>query len=89
MPVPKRKRSRARRDKRFANKGLQPKSFTECANCKEPIATHSACRSCGFYKGQKVLASKADRDVKRAQARKEKEAHAKEAPQDASGESQE
>ena len=69
MPVPKRKRSRARRDKRFANKGIKPKSLTECANCKEPLATHAACRGCGHYKGKKVLTTKADREVKRAVTR--------------------
>lgn len=53
MPVPKRKRSRARRDSRFANKGLKVKSFALCAHCSEPILPHQACKSCGYYKGQK------------------------------------
>jgi large subunit ribosomal protein L32 len=79
MPVPKRKRSRARRDSRFANKGIKPKSLTECANCKEPLATHAACRACGHYKGKKVLATKADREVKRAQTRTAKQARKSEA----------
>jgi large subunit ribosomal protein L32 len=69
MPVPKRKRSRARRDKRFANKGIKVKSFTECANCKSPLACHAACSVCGFYKGIKVMATKADRSVKRGEER--------------------
>jgi large subunit ribosomal protein L32 len=68
MPVPKRKRSRARRDKRFANKGLKVKTITKCANCQEPISMHQVCKSCGHYKGRKVMATKADRAVKRAQA---------------------
>ena len=65
MPVPKRKRSRARRDSRFANKGIQVKAITGCSNCKEPIAPHTPCKTCGFYKGAKVLVTKADRKVKR------------------------
>lgn len=69
MPVPKRKRSKARRDKRFANKGIKVKSCTECANCQSPIACHQACATCGFYKGAKVLATKADRAVKRGEER--------------------
>lgn len=69
MPVPKRKRSRARRDKRFANKGIKVKSCTECSNCKTPLACHAACTNCGFYKGAKVLATKADRAVKRGEER--------------------
>jgi len=69
MPVPKRKRSRSRRDKRFANKGLKVKSMTDCQNCKAPLPTHQACPECGFYKGVKVFATKADRAVKRGQER--------------------
>lgn len=73
MPVPKRKRSRSRRDKRFANKGMIVKSFTICAQCEEPISTHAACRSCGYYKGKKVLSTKVDRAVKRVEIRKAKQ----------------
>jgi large subunit ribosomal protein L32 len=74
MPVPKRKRSRARRDKRFANKGMKERSVAECANCKEALMTHQACKSCGHYKGRKVFATKADRTVKRTETRNAKEA---------------
>lgn len=69
MPVPKRKRSRSRRDKRFANKGIKVKSFTECNNCQEPLACHQVCAVCGFYKGVKIMVTKADRAVKRGQER--------------------
>ena len=82
MPVPKRKRSRARRDSRFANKGLQVKAITGCANCTTPIVPHSACKKCGFYKGAKVLVTKAERLVKRLAVRNTKEA-AKKAAADA------
>ncbi len=73
MPVPKRKRSRARRDKRFANKGMQIKTFTTCPNCDEAIMPHQACLACGHYKGRKVLSTKADRAVTRAETRQVKE----------------
>lgn len=78
MPVPKRKRSRARRDSRFANKGMKVKSITACGQCTEPVTPHAVCRSCGFYKGRKVLATKADRAVKRIESRKAKQATAQE-----------
>lgn len=65
MPVPKRKRSRARRDKRFANKGIKVKAFSSCRTCQEPIMPHAACKKCGHYKGIKVLSTKADRLEKR------------------------
>ncbi len=73
MPVPKRKRSRSRRDKRFANKGMKVKSFTQCANCQEPLTTHAACRACGYYKGKKVLTTKSERTVKRIETRQAKQ----------------
>lgn len=74
MPVPKRKRSRARRDSRFANKGMKVKNFGGCPNCKEPLMPHSVCKECGHYKGVKVLATKAERAIKRGEALKAKEA---------------
>lgn len=67
MPVPKRKRSRQRRDKRFANKGLFVQSMSRCSQCEAPHTGHQACGECGFYKGRKVLATKADRRVKKAE----------------------
>ncbi len=72
MPVPKRKRSRMRRDKRFANKGIKVKAFTYCQNqaCKEPLMPHVTCKKCGHYKGSKVMTTKQDRIEKRGQSRK-------------------
>lgn len=72
MPVPKRKRSRARRDKRFANKGMEVKAFAECKNCNMPIAPHKVCGGCGFYKGKKVMETKIDRAIKRGKERQAK-----------------
>lgn len=66
MPVPKRKRSRQRRDKRFANKGLSFPQVGLCSNCESPLLGHQACKECGFYKGRKVLATKTERSDKRA-----------------------
>jgi len=72
MPVPKRKRSRARRDSRFANKGMKVQSITMCSSCRAPLATHQACKKCGFYKGEKILRTKHDRLIERAHARQAK-----------------
>lgn len=77
MPVPKRKRSRARRDSRFANKGIKVKAIVGCANCNDPIAPHVACQKCGFYKGVKVLATKAERTAKRLTIKATKKASKK------------
>lgn len=66
MPVPKRKRSRARRDSRFANKGLAIKPFFSCPTCDEPSLSHQVCSGCGHYKGRKIMATKKDRTAQRA-----------------------
>jgi large subunit ribosomal protein L32 len=63
MPVPKRKRSRARRDKRFANKGIKPQSVALCANCNEAVMTHQACKACGHYKGHQTRKAKSARSA--------------------------
>lgn len=82
MPVPKRKRSRARRDSRHANKGLKLTTFGNCSECKEPIAPHAACKNCGFYKGAKVLITKTDRASKRQVVQATQASHQAAAPQE-------
>jgi large subunit ribosomal protein L32 len=74
MPVPKRKRSKARRDSRFANKGLKPKQIASCPQCKSAIAPHQLCKECGYYKGVKVITTKVERLVKRAEVNQAKKA---------------
>ena len=68
MPVPKRKRSRARRDKRFANKAIKPKAIIACQTCRAPVMPHIVCSGCGYYKGVKVLRTKIDRMQSRGEA---------------------
>lgn len=72
MPVPKRKRSRARRDSRFANKGMKVKILAQCKNCKEVTMPHQVCKNCGHYKGVKILVTKAERHLKRNEAKQAK-----------------
>ena len=87
MPVPKRKRSRARRDSRFANKGVEVKSFGTCKNCQAASLPHQACKECGHYKGIKVLTTKVERTAKRLEANQAKQARSTaDAPQESSSE---
>jgi large subunit ribosomal protein L32 len=72
MAVPKRKRSRARRDSRHAHKGIKPQSLGSCGQCQHVLASHQVCGQCGYYKGRKIMGTKLDRSVRRAQARQEK-----------------
>lgn len=72
MPVPKRKRSRPRRDKRFANKGMKVKAIALCPSqgCGASLMPHIACTNCGYYKGSKVLITKAERAEKRGELKR-------------------
>jgi large subunit ribosomal protein L32 len=58
MAVPKRRHSRARRDKRRAHDHLARPAISVCPQCNEPKAPHRACPSCGFYKGKEVIKPK-------------------------------
>lgn len=56
MAVPKRRTSKARRDKRRASSYRLPRvSFVECPNCHEPKLPHRVCRACGYYDGKEVF----------------------------------
>lgn len=72
MPVPKRKRSHSRIAKAHANKRYFVQSFNECSNCAAVLLPHQACKECGYYKGSKVLRTKAERSAVRGKTRKEK-----------------
>ncbi|WP_459129840.1 50S ribosomal protein L32 [Guggenheimella bovis] len=54
--VPKRKTSKARRDKRrAANIKIEAPNLIECPNCHAKTVSHRVCPSCGFYKGKEVI----------------------------------
>ncbi|MCC8069612.1 MAG: 50S ribosomal protein L32 [Ruminococcus sp.] len=56
MAVPKRKTSKARRDKRRSNVWkLNARAFSKCTNCGELTVPHRVCKNCGFYKGVEVI----------------------------------
>ena len=56
MAVPKRKTSKARRDKRRSNVWKLPlPGMVKCPKCGEYNRAFRVCKSCGFYKGVKVL----------------------------------
>ncbi len=56
MAVPKRKTSKARRDKRRnSHWKLTEPGVVPCPNCGELRMPHRVCRACGYYNGRKVL----------------------------------
>lgn len=70
MPVPKRKHSRSRRDLKHANKFIDFSPAAYCQTTQEPTLPHAVCLTSGYYKGVKVLRTKAERAHERALARK-------------------
>ena len=54
-PQPKRKISKARRDRRRAHDALKERALVACSNCGEMTLPHTVCPSCGFYKGREVI----------------------------------
>ena len=56
MAVPKRKTSKARRNKRRASAyRLTRATISECPQCHEPKLPHRVCRACGYYKNREVI----------------------------------
>lgn len=57
MAVPKKKKSRSKRDsRRSQHDRLETKSLVSCSRCGSPRMPHRACPSCGFYRDRIVLA---------------------------------
>lgn len=54
MPLPKRRHSRSRRDKRRANDKLDAVNLSVCPQCKMPKKPHRVCPHCGYYKGRQI-----------------------------------
>ena len=55
MPNPKRRHSKARKNKRRAHDALRAPQTSLCPNCQEPRQPHRVCPKCGFYKNRQVI----------------------------------
>ena len=55
MGVPKRKTSKMRLRTRKASHRWQAPQLNKCPQCGSTVASHTACASCGYYKGRQVL----------------------------------
>ncbi len=56
MAVPKRKTSKARRDKRRAsNIKMTAPNVIKCPQCHEPNVPHRVCAHCGYYRNVEVI----------------------------------
>lgn len=56
MAVPKRKTSKARRDKRRSSHWkLEAPQLVKCSKCGEFKLSHRVCKACGTYDGREVI----------------------------------
>ena len=56
MAVPKRKVSKARRDKRRSSVWkLEAPQIQTCPKCGEYVLAHRVCKNCGTYNGKEIL----------------------------------
>ena len=55
MAHPKRKISKARRDKRRAHHAISEVTLAKCPNCGAFHKYHNACPECGYYRGRQVI----------------------------------
>jgi large subunit ribosomal protein L32 len=55
MGVPKRKTSKMRLRTRKASHRWRAPQLNKCTQCGSTVASHTACPSCGYYKGRQVL----------------------------------
>ncbi len=60
MIVPKRRTSRARKNKRRSHHALARPGQSNCPQCNEPKAPHRVCTNCGTYRERAVLETDED-----------------------------
>ncbi len=54
-PLPKRKVSKGRRDRRRAHDAVGTPNLSVCSNCSQPVLPHRACPHCGYFRGRQVV----------------------------------
>lgn len=60
MIAPKRRISKARRDKRRSSVWkLSSPTLVKCQNCQQFMVPHKVCGNCGYYNGKEVVKKEA------------------------------
>lgn len=54
-PLPKRRVSKGRRDRRRSHMALKVPNLVECPQCHTLRRPHQVCPSCGYYRGVEVI----------------------------------
>ncbi len=55
MAVPKKKKSKSKRDMRRSHDHLKMSEVTLCPQCQEPVLPHHVCLQCGTYRGKTII----------------------------------
>ncbi|MCF8062774.1 MAG: 50S ribosomal protein L32 [Deltaproteobacteria bacterium] len=55
MAVPKRRKSKSKRDTRRSHHHAVLPGVTECPQCHETVLPHRVCPHCGAYKGRTIV----------------------------------
>lgn len=72
MGVPKQRKTKSRQSQRRMHLYIKRAVLVSCPKCGKPVAPHTVCRNCGYYKGNMVI------DVMKKLNKKEKKEKAKE-----------
>lgn len=75
--TPKKRKPRGRRNQRRSHHALGAPTVTVCPQCKTPILPHTACPTCGTYRGRSVI-NVAAQEEKRAKKERERKREATE-----------
>ncbi len=54
-PLPKRKVSKGRRNRRRAHDAISLPHLVRCPQCHELRLPHTVCPYCGYYKGREII----------------------------------
>lgn len=75
MPEPKKRTTKSRQGMRRGHISLKAKAIKKCSQCGVPALPHLMCKSCGYYRGRKVVdyTAAAVESVKKPAAKKDEE----------------
>ena len=72
MALPTQRRNKAAKGRRRSHQHLKKINLIPCPHCQRQIPPHQVCPFCGYYKGQLVLTSLANKKTKRNKRGKDK-----------------
>ena len=55
MAVPKKKKSKSKRDMGRAHHHVKMPNVALCPECQEPVLSHRICPQCGSYRGKTIV----------------------------------